>query len=405
MVSPETIDSSGYPLAFKTRQGSTRPGVITCDSSRDVFTVEARQFAGHQREAVVTEGAAGSSWRMVSDEGVHIKGTDLAPFPFGFFNAGLHADLINRLQRCAQARSLPLSALEIHLITGYSMSGAFFRGDGKGYAEPARIKVKIGSAAGYAKIAEMVAAAVNASPALAAMRRPLVNTFALYVNGRRRAVTTLANSTAPDAPDPFRTYQRPPQPLAGANALPDLIRKTGEKREGTPVLTPPGATATARIIRIVAGTSRLLDPRGVVETDTCLELPGMSHFALKSDERGATDAGDQAPSGLALLSAGIAFCYMTQLSRYIEYMKYNIRAVRLVQYSPYAVSGSAADGSWSGGVEPVDTHLFLSGEETDETHEKLMRIAANTCFLHATLADRLEPVVSVEHNGKMLECD
>jgi uncharacterized OsmC-like protein len=172
-----------------------------------------------------------------------------------------------------------------------------------------------------------------------------------------------------------------------------------------PAVTPPGATTTARIVRTVGGTSRLLDLQGIVGIDTCLQLPGMSHFAIKSDERGTTNTGDQAPSGLALLSAGIAFCYMTQLSRYIDYMKFKIRAVRLVQHSPYAVSGRAVDGSWTGRADPVETHLFLNGEESDETHEKLMRIAANTCFLHATLADMLAPIVSVEHNGKMLEKD
>ena len=35
-----------------------------------------------------------------------------------------------------------------------------------------------------------------------------------------------------------------------------------------------------------------------------------------------------APRGLALLSAGIAFCYMTQLSRYIENMKMNIHPLK-----------------------------------------------------------------------------
>jgi uncharacterized OsmC-like protein len=54
------------------------------------------------------------------------------------------------------------------------------------------------------------------------------------------------------------------------------------------------------------------------------------------------------------------------------------------------------------GLEPVDTHLFLNGDESDETHERLMRIAATTCYLHATLASALEPVVSIEMNGAAL---
>jgi uncharacterized OsmC-like protein len=134
-------------------------------------------------------------------------------------------------------------------------------------------------------------------------------------------------------------------------------------------------------------------------------MPGMSHFAMKSDERGATagpDSPDQGPSGLSLLSAGIAFCFMTQLSRYIEHMKFRIRQVRLVQFNPYTLQGSASDGSARGAIEPVDTHLFLHGEESDETHERLMKIAATTCYLHATLASALKPVVSIEVNGVAL---
>jgi uncharacterized OsmC-like protein len=76
--------------------------------------------------------------------------------------------------------------------------------------------------------------------------------------------------------------------------------------------------------------------------------------------------------------------------------------VRLVQFSPYTLRGSAADGSARGGIEPVDTHLFLHGDESDETHEKLMNIAATTCYLHATLCSALEPEVSIEMNGAAL---
>jgi hypothetical protein len=107
-TSIETIEGSGFPLAFKTRQGRARSAVVALGQGRDVFKVEARQLAGHQKEAVVTEGEAGAAWRLASDEGKHLKGTDLAPFPLGFFNAGLHADLINRVLRGARERELPL---------------------------------------------------------------------------------------------------------------------------------------------------------------------------------------------------------------------------------------------------------------------------------------------------------
>ena len=97
------------------------------------------------------------------------------------------------------------------------------------------------------------------------------------------------------------------------------------------------------------------------ETDTWLGMPGTSHFKLVSDEGGSAAA----PCGLALLSAGIAFCYMTQLSRYIENMKMKIHGVRLVQFNPYVAGPTAA-------AEPIDTHLFLNGEAADETHLQLL---------------------------------
>ncbi len=392
MVRVDSIEESGFPLGFRVRTGERRPSVLGMRGGREIYVVEARKLAVHQKEAVVREGEEGSSWRLASDEGKHLKGTDLAPFPLGFFNAGLHGDVIGRIIALAKARAIELDRLGMELKNGYSMTGSFFRGDGQGFAEPASIKVVVRSGAPADRITDLVVDAVEASPALAAMRTPLANTFAIYVNGRRRPVKTMASSKSEDAPDPFVTYSRVPSPRHGGPDLANLIRKTGQEEAGTIVPAPAGTST--RIIRVVNGISRLIDPAGITETDTWLELPGMSHFALKSDERPNDDTG---PSGLALLSAGVAFCFMTQLDRYIEHMKFEIGGVRLVQYCPFALN---ADGERLRGVaEPVDTHLFLNGRETEETYERLMQIAARTCYLHATLAAALEPRLSIELNG------
>ena len=37
-----------------------------------------------------------------------------------------------------------------------------------------------------------------------------------------------------------------------------------------------------------------------------------------------------------------------------------------------------------------------------ETHEKLIRISATTCFLHATLKAALTPEISVKLNGRII---
>ena len=76
-------------------------------------------------------------------------------------------------------------------------------------------------------------------------------------------------------------------------------------------------------------------------------------------------------------------------------MKLAVSGVRLVQYTPYAL---VADGAMKGVAGPIDTHLFLDGEAKEETHAKLLTMAAHTCFLHATARAVLPPVVRVTHN-------
>ena len=380
----DTIDMHGDPLAFRLRRGRGRSPLL--GGGRDVIKVEARQLAGHQKEAVVTEGADGSTWRLTSDEGKHLRGTDLAPFPLGFFNAGMQSDLYGRIRTLAATRSIALDDVEIRVTNHYWLTGSFIHGTGEGHAEAPDIEARMQSGASTETIRALVAAAMNASPAIALLRTPLLgNTFALYVNGRRRQVAGAANSASADAADPYRVYARAPRPL-DANGRRDLIEK-GRVEAGTP--EPASPTVTNKLIRNVHGEGKSLGRDGMYEADTWLGMPGTSHFRLVSDE----GAANIAPCGLALLSAAIAFCYMTQLSRYIGNMKMNIRGVRLVQFNPYVAGSNAVAG-------PIDTHLFLNGEAPEETHLQLLTIAARTCYLHATSKTATEPNLRIVHSGR-----
>ena len=88
-MNPDSIEGSGYPLAFKVRNGIT-PRVVSGETpARDVFKVEARTMGGHQKEVLVSEGEGGTVWRLTSDEGAILKGSDLAPFPLAFYSPPL----------------------------------------------------------------------------------------------------------------------------------------------------------------------------------------------------------------------------------------------------------------------------------------------------------------------------
>lgn len=391
----DTIDAYGDPLAFKVREGSSKSAPFGSTPSERRVEVEARQMAGHQKEAVVTlEG--GTAWRLSSDEGVHLKGTDLAPFPLGFFNAGLQSDLYGRLRHHAKLAGITLDTLNVRLENRYWLTGSFALGTGEGHAEPTQIELTITSRAPAHDIRRVVDAAVASSPAMALLRTSLENTFALYINGRRRHVEGVRNSVATDASDPYMTYPAAPRPLRDTTALPDPISKTGREEAGSPAPAP--ASTDTRIVRTIKGEGRPIPPEGCFELDTWLAMPGTSHFMFRTDE----GCSDMAPSGLALLSAAISFCYMTQLSRYIEHMRLAIKGVRLVQVNRYGVAAGVEDRV-TGVAGPIDTHLFLNGEAPEETHAKLLSIAARTCYLHATAAAALEPIVRVVHNGNAID--
>ena len=130
----DTIDMHGDPLAFRVRLGGGRTPLL--GAGRDVIKIEARQMAGHSKEAVATEGEGGSGWRLTSDEGKHLKGTDLAPFPLGFFNAGMQADLYGRMRRLAAERSIALDGVAIRAVNHYWLTGSFIQGTGEGATFP-----------------------------------------------------------------------------------------------------------------------------------------------------------------------------------------------------------------------------------------------------------------------------
>ncbi len=391
-MSTDTIEGSGFPLTFKVRDGMVADVVSGKAPARDVYRVEARTMGGHQKEVLVTEGAAGTTWRLTSDEGAILKGSDLAPFPLAFYNAGLHADFVNRARAIARARGVDLAIDGLDLTNQYYFQGSFVRGTGEGSAEAVTVHVKARSQASRAAVVSILEAALAASPAHATLAAPQRNTFALYVNGRRCPVTRVAPSTSSDATDPFKAHGSAPVPLGCAQSPFTIVERLPQDAS---VPAPAPLPAEGRVSIPIPGRSALADQAGIVATTV---TPRAGHaFRITCDER---PTGNTAPSGLACIAAGIAFCYMTQFTRYIEHRKHKVRAIRFVQTLPFTLAGSAADGSLAGGLEPVDTHVFLHAEEPDEVMQNLLEVAENTCYLHAALRSTLPGRVSLSLNGE-----
>ena len=366
------------PIGFLVSTDQALVGFNPAPPGHRRLLADCRMLSGHQKEALVSDsGYVPCTWRFLSDEGKHLKGADEAPFPLGFFNAGLTADLLSH----ASSHTRNVCADTISLVNHYWMTGSFAKGDGQGYAEPPTIDVKAANPTDRRRLAEGLAAAVQNSPAFRALAEEVVATFSLFVNGKRIALTELAESDSPPA-DPFQRHTAAPQPAEGF-AFPEIIRKTTVIEDGE-VRPAPVGTAT-RIIRNVIGRARV--EADVVSTDTWLEMPGVSHFELSAGIDGAT-VDQLLPTGLAYLASGVAFCFMTQLSRYIEHKKFLVDGLRLSQVWDFPADRKDGSGR-------IATHVFLNSKDSDVRCEQLMRIAVRTCYLHATLQTPLQPDIRV----------
>jgi hypothetical protein len=391
-MNPDSIEGSGYPLAFKVRNGIT-PRVVSSETpARDVFKVEARTMGGHQKEVLVTEGEGGTVWRLTSDEGAILKGSDLAPFPLAFYNAGLHADFVKRALQIARSKEIALTIDSVKLMNQYYFQGSFFSGTGKGSAEAVTVHVNARSNYSREKVQEILDLAIIASPAHATLAYAQRNTFALYVNGRRCPVIRVASSLASDETDPFKAHNSTPTPLKDTDDMSTIIERIALEENG---IALPLLPSEGRVQIVIPGTSSPIDADGLIATTV---TPRAGHaFRITCDE--SSNSGS-APTGLSSIAASIAFCYMTQFTRYIEHRKHKVRAIRFVQTLPFTLTGNASDGSLVGGLEPVDTHVFLNADEPDEVLQNLLEVAENTCYLHAALRSTLPSRVSLVLNGE-----
>jgi uncharacterized OsmC-like protein len=372
------LDPSFYKIA---RRPSASPA--RGDRSATATTavrVEIRALDGMQKEAIVTPlEPGGSAWRMVSDEGPYLNGTDLAPFPLAFFTAGQQLCLMSELLRLAAARDVELHALAVGHDNRYTMSGSMLRGDMTGGALPAETVVALTADASAREIARLVRDAASASPGQAVMRDVLANRFSLTCNGRDVAVEGVCQSAA-RAADPTDHLAA----LAPADP--------GSYRSG--IMTKSHAVEATH--GVAGGVGSSLKPelgRTLLETTIQLFQPLGSSFTLLSDLPVSSGGGDAAPPPLAYLAAGVGFCFMTQLGRYAHITQETYRGVRICQDSRFRWIGDRAT------ADPIDTHVFLETPEGEPAARRLVTMGEQTCFLHAAMRAARPSTVRLELNG------
>lgn len=387
------IESLGYPLVFKAGTKNPVPPGLDVKDDNIAIRSEVRALNGMQKEALIHNGPTGTTWRMVSDEGPYLNGTDLAPFPLAFFATGMALSFVNEMLRHAAAAGVTIDHYRLTQDNFYTMDGSAIRGDMIGGALPTEMLVEIQAVAAGSAIRGIIDQAIRTSPAQVYTSRELTSTFSLNHNGIAIDTRDVAASRGKIPHSPISNLQAV-RPLADDDAIEDIIvkLKTADAVFGVEGGAGSSLKATQkRTLHVRATCSPGAD--GLRDVQAQLLKPLGSTFRFIGDD----SEKERAPSSLDYLAAGVGFCFMTQIGRYALIVKHDLREYSIVQDTVFRI------GADSAGAEPVETHTFLSTGEDDQAAQKTLSMSERTCFLHAAMRGSNQTQVTVQLNNRLLE--
>jgi uncharacterized OsmC-like protein len=376
------LERSGKPLFFKAGDaaaGTQAPPARMGDSLRTL----ARALSGSefQKEALVASSHTGQVWRLASDEGPYLNGADAAPCPLSLLTVGMISSYANEILALAKARGVAIRNIRLTQDNYYTMEGSLARGTMTGGALPVELDAEIDCDAGDPALSELLQDAVAASPINGLMRGVHASLFTLTRNGEALAPDRVKPTGRPPEPDPQERFEQV-RPAEGDWS--DLI-----VRKGT---TPRTEEATGgQGSSLSEHQSRKLHVRGVCtlrrdglkEIRQLLYNPQGSVFHFLSDEAPQNGGLGRAPDAHSYISAGIAFCFMTQAGRYAKVLGKDLREYRVVQDTHFSLGGASAGVGKPGAADPVETHLYIDSGEPEDFARRLLDMSEQTCFLHA----------------------
>lgn len=401
-MSPPNIETSGLPLVFKVPANViTTPTITNAETGLRVYV---RAMEGMQKEAIVGMSTPSGqyTWRMVCDEGPYLNGTDLAPFPLAFFTAGTQFALMSELLQHARSMNIKIRSLEMIQDNYYTMDGSALQGTMIGGAKSPEVKIKIQSDASANDIKEIVQLAKQCSPAHAIFETVLENTFALTFNDEPLTVAGVRSWENPTDNDITGVFDAI-TPDDMADFQDEIIERVSAAEAIKGVEGGAGSSLQAEQKRTLHVHGEAKWTSGMqMETTIQLLKPLGSVFRFVCDEVSRAGGNESAPPPLAYLSAGVGFCFMTQVGRYAQITRQSMHSYKVIQDNLFVHNGDYEDGSRDIQALPVNTHLYLEADELDEIAQKTLYMSERTCFLHAAMRGSIPVHVEVELNGNPL---
>jgi organic hydroperoxide reductase OsmC/OhrA len=373
----DLIGTSGVAPFFKVANAEAVSIDAPENRNGDALRTWVRSLSGFQKEALVRSAKTGDTWRLVSDEGPYLNGHDAAPCPLAFLSTGMVASYMNEIIALAKIQGVEIRKLRLNQDNYYTMKGSMPRRTMVGGAEPVELRVEIDCDLEDGPLNTFLMNAVHASPLNGLMRGQLESLFKLAKNGAVLPTAKVAELDAPLFPDPGNHFATA-QPIDASDlTLMSPVGPTPKKDVVMGTASAAGSLAAEQDRRLNIGAIAELREDGLKDLQQMQYSPWGTSFRFLSSEDG------RAPDANTLISAGIAFCFMTQFGRFVSMLKLDLPDYRIVQDTHFSLGGASGGTGKAGSADPIETHVYLQTNESDQTAQEMLDISEQTCFLHA----------------------
>ena len=383
----------GKPSFFKVTNMAALGFVPPFNRRGQAVRAAVRALGGMQKEALVTSSLTGTTWRLACDEGAYLNGSDEAPCPLSFLTTGMVASYMEEIRALAQRRGIELGDVKLTQDNYYAIKGSALKGTMRGAARDIELEAQIDSPADQGTLQALVLDAVAASPLNGLMRGRKESLFSLTHNGRPLALGAALPVQGPTPIDPGDLFERA---IPEARDWSNLIVRLGLTPKTAETVTLAGDSLKEEQNRIlhVRGICTLL-PNGMKSIEQHLYNPHGSIFRFLSEEGPPNGGQVRAPDAVTYISAGIAFCFLTQLGRYAKIVRKTVDRYACVQDTHFTLGGVSAGTGKPGEADPVETHLYVVSPETDDFARAALDMSEQTCYLHAFCKTDLKAKVRV----------
>ncbi len=151
------------------------------------------------------------------------------------------------------------------------------------------------------------------------------------------------------------------------------------------------------IVTVAAGGLR---KQGII-----VEPADTSHYEVFADEGAHLGGDNTAPRPLTYFLLSVGFCALTQLHRYSDMLKVNLRNQKVTVRSGFRTDGSVLQGTVQASVVDFEIDFEVESDDPPDRVAHCIRAAEAGCFVMQAVVQPTKVIRKVLLNGAELEIE